>query len=71
MTPSTETWSFGSASKTLMVMEFERSTWVSRPALTPIRSNVLMDQDAKKRTWRQSLKEEFVAMRKCMRHYFG
>ena len=62
---------FDIASKRLMVIDFERSTWVSRPALTPRSSNVVMDHNAKKRTWHQSAEEELVALRNCMHYCFG
>ncbi|KAK3045706.1 hypothetical protein LTR09_012740 [Extremus antarcticus] len=60
---------FDVASMSLMVVDFERSTLVSRPGLAPMSSNIITEQSAMKRVRYQSAEEELSVMRNCMSHY--
>ena len=62
---------FDMVSGRLMIIDFERSTSISRPALAPISSNGIREQTAKKRIRHQSTEDELAVTRDCMRHYLG
>ncbi|KAK3045739.1 hypothetical protein LTR09_012717 [Extremus antarcticus] len=62
---------FDMASMSLMVIDFERSTSVSRPALASMNSNGIRERTARKGVRYQSAEGELASMRSCMRCYLG
>lgn len=60
---------FDATCRRLMVVDFERSAVVSRPALAPMTSNGKAGQTVKKRFRVSSAEDELAALRNCMHRY--